>query len=64
MTLSVTRNICLKYTTPGKIAKFRVEITAPALEMRLTNVRDIRPWCVIRHGERIGDRLELKGEIR
>ena len=31
--------------------------------MRSANVRDIRLWCVIRHGERLGARLELKGEI-
>jgi hypothetical protein len=32
--------------------------------MRSANVRDIRPWCVIRHRERLGVRLELNGEIR
>jgi hypothetical protein len=31
---------------------------------RSANVRDIRSWGVIRHGERLGVRLELKGEIR
>jgi hypothetical protein len=34
------------------------------VRMSLANVRDIRPWGVIRHGERLGVRLELKGEIR
>jgi hypothetical protein len=34
------------------------------VRMRSANVRDIGPRCVIRHGERFGVRLELKGEIR
>ena len=34
------------------------------VRMCSANVRYIRSWCVIRHGERFGVRLELKGEIR
>lgn len=34
------------------------------VKMRSANVRDIRSRRVIRHGERIGVRLELNGEIR
>ena len=34
------------------------------VRMSSADVRDIRSWCVIRHGERLGVRLELNGEIR
>jgi hypothetical protein len=34
------------------------------IRMSSANVRDIRPWCVIRHGECLGVGLELNGEIR
>jgi len=44
-------------------SKFQKGNHSTRVRMSSANVRDIRPWCVIRHGERFGVRLELNGEI-
>jgi hypothetical protein len=45
-------------------SKFQNGNHSTRVRMRSANVRDIRPWGVIRHRERLGVRLELNGEIR